>query len=208
VTRSAAESSSRDKILEVSEHLFARRGYAGVGLREVAEQAGLGKSSLFHHFASKEQLYCEVLGRVLERIQQRVTPGLRGSAPPVQRLEQWVEALVDALAEQPTTARLLMRALLEEDPVGDDLPAGIAAERVLAEIVSDIHALLAEGVRSGAFRDVSIPQTVQTLIGATVYHFASGEFGESLLGQPLLSAEAIAHRKRELVLMLQRGLVA
>jgi TetR/AcrR family transcriptional regulator len=49
--------SSRDKILEVAEALYARRGFAGVGMREVAEAAGLGKSSLFHHFRSKAQLY-------------------------------------------------------------------------------------------------------------------------------------------------------
>ena len=55
------QASSRDKILEVAEALFAQRGFAGVGLREVAESAGLGKSSLFHHFASKVQLYLAVL---------------------------------------------------------------------------------------------------------------------------------------------------
>ena len=32
---------SRDKILEVAEALYARRGFAGVGMREVAEAAGL-----------------------------------------------------------------------------------------------------------------------------------------------------------------------
>ena len=35
---------SREKILDVAEARFAQRGYAGVGLREVAEAAGLGKS--------------------------------------------------------------------------------------------------------------------------------------------------------------------
>ncbi len=49
-----AAPSSREKILDVAERLFSRGGYAGVGLREVAEQAGLGKSSLFHHFNTKD----------------------------------------------------------------------------------------------------------------------------------------------------------
>ena len=38
--RSSEPSSSRDKILDVAEGLFARRGYTGVGLREVAGAAG------------------------------------------------------------------------------------------------------------------------------------------------------------------------
>jgi len=50
--------SSRDKILDVAEALFARSGYSGIGMREVATEVGLGKSSLFHHFESKQSLYC------------------------------------------------------------------------------------------------------------------------------------------------------
>ena len=60
------EIASRDKILDAAEHLFARRGFAGIGLREVAEVAGLGKSSLFHHFRSKAELYAAVVGRILD----------------------------------------------------------------------------------------------------------------------------------------------
>ena len=45
-------------------------------MREVAESAGLGKSSLFHHFRTKSQLYFEVLDRVLCRIEERLTPAL------------------------------------------------------------------------------------------------------------------------------------
>ena len=53
-----------------------------------------------------------------------------------------------------------------------------------------------------------MPDTLQTLIGASVYHFASGEIGEGILGRPLFSAESVARRKRELVELLRRGLAA
>ena len=72
-----------DKILDVAEDLFARRGFAGVGMREVADRVGLGKSSLFHHFRGKTQLYFEVLARVLDRIRVRLEPALRRDAEPL-----------------------------------------------------------------------------------------------------------------------------
>ncbi len=200
--------SSRDKILEVAEVLFARRGYAGVGLREVAEQAGLGKSSLFHHFKSKDALYGEVLGQVLGRIRAVLDPIVGSDVTPELRLEAWVDGLVDVLATYPCAARLLMRALVEDDPFGPELLEVNAAEQVLAGILEGIHGLLDDGVRQGVFRDMSIPHSVQTLIGATVYHFASGEFGENLLGQPLVSSDAVRRHKTELVRMLQHGLLA
>ena len=201
--------SSREKILEVAEAHFARRGFSGVGLREVAVAAGLGKSSLFHHFESKAQLYFEVLERVLGRIQERLAPALARPVGPTQRLEGWVDALVDALAEHPATARLLLRGLVEEEDFPDEpLPEAQRAERLLGAILQGIHGLLREGIEQGAFRKVSVPHTVQTLIGATVYHFASGEVGESIMGRPLLSAEAVRRRKQELRNLLHQGLAA
>ena len=205
----SASPSSREKILEVAEAHFARRGFSGVGLREVAKAAGLGKSSLFHHFHGKAQLYFEVLERVLARIQERLEPALARTAPPLERLEGWVDALVDALAEHPASARLLLRGLVEDEDFPDEpLPEAQRAEWLLAEILQGIHALLREGIEIGAFRKVSVPHTVQTLIGATVYHFASGELGESIMGRPLLSADAVRRRKQELRNLLHQGLAA
>jgi hypothetical protein len=146
---------------------------------------------------------------VLGRIQVYLDPVVKAEVSPAVKLVRWVETLVDALAEQPTTARLLMRELVEDEKFRPgELPEAAAAEANLAEILRGIRELLEEGVARGVFRSVSVAQTVQTLIGATVYHFASGEFGDTLLGRPLLSADAIKLRKQELVGMLQHGLVA
>ncbi len=203
-----APPSSREKILDVAEELFARRGFAGTGMREVAGRAGLGKSSLFHHFRSKAELYYEVLGRVLGRIQERLDAGLRRGTDPLERVQGWMEALVDALAEHPTSARLLLRGLFENHDFARALPEAERAERVLGRILQQVHRLLAEGVAAGVFRPISVPDTVQTLIGASVYHFASGEIGESVIGGPVFTAEAVRRRKRELRTLLESGLAA
>ncbi|MGH7288419.1 MAG: TetR/AcrR family transcriptional regulator, partial [Myxococcota bacterium] len=97
------EPSSREKILEVAEARFAQRGYAGVGMREVAAAAGLGKSSLFHHFATKAELYVAVVERVIVRIEAHVLPALAAPGSVLARIDRCVDALVDALAEHPTT---------------------------------------------------------------------------------------------------------
>jgi TetR/AcrR family transcriptional regulator len=209
VTVQPVPPSSRDKILDVAEVLFARRGFEGVGMREVAEAAGLGKSSLFHHFRSKAQLYLAVLERLLARIEERLAAALAGASPAAERLDRWTDALIDVLAEHEPAARLLLRGLFEDDAFDAEAwPEGIGAERKLQAILGGALGLLREGVESGEFRQASTAHTLQTLIGATVYHFASGEFGEQLLGGPLLSAEAVRRRKAEVKAFLQSGLAA
>ena len=204
-----AAPSSRDKILDVAEALFARSGFAGVGLREVAENVGLRKSTLFHHFSSKAQLYAEVLGRVVSRLDRRLRPVLSAGGSSMDRLEASVEALIDALAEHPGSARLLLRGLFEDNQFPPEAAGATeAVEREIALLIDAFQELTREGIASGEFRDVSVPDTIQTVIGATVYHFASGDFGEQITGGPIFSAEAVARRKREVSQLLRAGLAA
>lgn len=205
----AAPLSSRDKILDVAEALFARRGYSGVGLREVAGQVGLGKSSLFHHFRGKADLYLAVLRRVFARIDERIAACFEGPAAPAQRLERTVDALIDALAEHPTTARLLLRGLFEDDDLPAEMAPSVAeVEAAIQKTLGRVLRLLHEGVAAGAFQAASPGHVLQTLIGATVYHFASGEFGEGVTGGPLYSRDAVRRRKEEVKQLLRSGLAA
>jgi len=199
--------SSREKILEVAEARFAQRGYAGVGLRELASQAGLGKSSLFHHFPSKATLYLAVLDRVLLRLEERLRVAWASPGDVATRLDQSIDALVDGLAEQPTTARLLLRALFEDDALpAENTPEARSVDARIALLVGSLEGLIREGTEAGAFRAVSAAHTLQTLIGATVYYFASGAFGEGVMGEPLFSAEAVRQRKAEVKNLIRFGL--
>jgi len=198
---------SRDKILDCAEQLFARRGFAGIGLAEVAEQVGLSKSSLFHHFASKAQLYAAVMARILDRIEDELVRSLAIGGSPAQRLERWLDVVVDVLAANPTYARLLLRSLFEDDELTGELPEERAVNATLRRIVGAADTLLREGIASGVFRPVNVPHMVQTVIGATIFHFASGEFGEELIGRPLFSPAEVRRRKQEVRALMRHGLV-
>ena len=196
---------SREKILDVAEARFAQRGYAGVGLRELADAAGLGKSSLFHHFPTKAALYGAVLDRVIQRIEAHLHAPLEARGDPRERLSAVVVGLVDTLAEDPPAARLLLRTVFEDDDIAPcEAPELDAADRRLDALIARFAQLIRDGVASGAFRPLSVPDAIQTLIGAIVYPFASGEFGEKLAGE-IFSAEAIARRKRELLTLIEHG---
>ena len=199
---------SRDKILDQAEALFARRGFAGIGLAEVAEAVGLGKSSLFHHFHSKAQLYAAVIARILARIEAVMMRSLAAGGSPTERVERWIDVLVDTLGSQPTYARLLLRSLFEDDELGGDIPEEREANEVLRRIVGAGGLLLKEGMASGEFRSASVPHTLQTLIGAIVFHFASGDFGDEMVGRSLFAPAEVRRRKGQLKAIVLHGLAS
>ncbi|SFR67762.1 transcriptional regulator, TetR family [Agromyces sp. CF514] len=53
----------RLQIVADASTLFANRGFHATSLREIAEQVGIGKSTLLHHFSSKEELLGAVIAR-------------------------------------------------------------------------------------------------------------------------------------------------
>ncbi len=47
---------TRRALLQAAEPLFARRGYEATGMADVAERAGVGVGTLYHHFPDKRSL--------------------------------------------------------------------------------------------------------------------------------------------------------
>lgn len=205
---------TRDKIIEVAEVQFASGGYAGVGMRQLAAAVGLSKSALFHHFPTKLDLYEEVLSRVLERLEDGLEASRARSDDPADRLDAWIDSVVRSLSEDMPAARLLMRALVEEHPhSGFQIEPGVERELMpsevrLARILTRYRVLVEEGIAAGVFRPMSVPDALQTTIGALVFHFASGALGDALIGESIFSPPAIARRRKEVAEFIRRGFLA
>ena len=203
-----ADIPARDKIVEAAGVLFAKRGYAGVGMSEIAEAVGLSKSTLFHHFATKAQLHAAVADRILAEIEAGVTRALAAGGTAVERLDRWLDTIGDLLGTHPTYARLLLRSLFEDDELSGTLAEERSANERLARIIGSASALLREGMGNGSLRAASIPHTLQSVIGMLIYHFASGDFAVELFGRSPFAPAEVRRRKDEIRAFLHHGLVA
>jgi hypothetical protein len=67
--------------------------------------------------------------------------------------------------------------------------------------------LIEDGVASGEFRKVDPHQTVFTLLGMTVFYFASAPVMSRVTGHNILSAQALKIRRRALLDFLEHGLM-
>ena len=71
------------KILDTAERLFIEMGYDRTSLQEIIDETGLSKGAIYHHFASKEDIFYAVCDRIGQRnaevlSQVRDAPGLNG----------------------------------------------------------------------------------------------------------------------------------
>lgn len=64
---------SRAKILDAGRFLFAKNGFEGTNVREIAQQAGVTHTLIRYHFGSKEQLWKDVVTDMYRRLDQEIS---------------------------------------------------------------------------------------------------------------------------------------
>ena len=71
----------RDHLIATAFRLFYRDGYHAVGIDTILAEANLAKMTLYHHFASKEELIVAVLEQRSALINEKVQTGLNEAGP-------------------------------------------------------------------------------------------------------------------------------
>lgn len=96
-------------ILTVAGQEFARLGFEGVAMRDLAEKCSTTTSLLYYRFGSKEALYEEACQHELDRFFQAVDQSLRAALPAERGPELLAEAIFDAWQSNPNPLLLAIR---------------------------------------------------------------------------------------------------
>jgi AcrR family transcriptional regulator len=87
----SAPAGTRARALGTALELFSRDGYDGVSMRQIAEELGVTKAALYHHFTSKEEIARELVGSYLTAVEDIVT-WAQATRPELEELlARWVE---------------------------------------------------------------------------------------------------------------------
>lgn len=111
------------KILQVAQLFFARRGFDDVGMNDIAREAGLSKTTLYAYFRGKQDLFKAALDELLARLPPpaELAAGSEHQQVPEQLLD--IARRLDALLSS-MSFDLVRRTLTS------DIPAPLASGRV------------------------------------------------------------------------------
>ncbi|WP_018991574.1 TetR/AcrR family transcriptional regulator [Aromatoleum toluclasticum] len=87
----------RQVILDAAAALFAEQGYDSTSIRDIASRVGLLPGSIYHYFASKEELYLAVHREGFRRLMAAVADALAGASDPWERLTRVCQVHVAAI---------------------------------------------------------------------------------------------------------------
>jgi AcrR family transcriptional regulator len=93
---------NREKILDAAQRLADERGIENVSMDMLAEEAGVGKGTIFRRFGDRASLALALLDEHVQTFQEafiRGKPPLGPGAPPIERLRAFGHAMIDLLEE-------------------------------------------------------------------------------------------------------------
>jgi len=159
-------------------------------MNAIAERAGIRKASLFHHFASKEKLYIEVLATVVGSLGVFVSEAGLGEGSFAQRLDRLGDLSEDWLGANPTAARLLVWEVLGEGPfIKSD--AGLA----VSQTVREVSRFLANGMADGAIPEQDPDHLAFSVVSIHLLHFAVSSLTSTLFQVDVFSDTHLSQRK-------------
>ncbi|MBX3562269.1 MAG: TetR family transcriptional regulator [Sphingomonas sp.] len=128
----------REAILEEAAHLYARRGFPGASIADLAKAAGTSKSLIYHYFPSKDDILHETMAAHLDALVSAADDATRAGTA-----EDKLRALTRAFMRLYVGAQDSHKVLLNEL---DNLPPARRAEVVAKQrrIIAAVEALMCE----------------------------------------------------------------
>jgi TetR/AcrR family transcriptional regulator len=194
---------TRERMLQVAETQFARKGYEGAHLESIASEVGVRKTALYYYFDSKEALYVAVLERILREVERTLSTVLESDLPIVEKGKRLADDINDLLGERPNYSLILIRIFVDRIPIDNSTIAPI-----IERVVGTVLRFYQQGVKEGRFRKLSSRHFFLSVLGMAIFHYAGGEFSAVVLGvDDIFAPEVVAWRRSQYRQLLLRGVL-
>ncbi len=188
-------------ILQAAEKVFAEAGFGGATMQLIADLAGLPKANLHYYFATKEDLYRQVVQNIFE-IWLHAADSMDNAPGPVEGIGAYIDAKMEISRRHPDGSKVWASEVMHGAPVIQDY-----LETTLRDWTTGRAALIQRWIDEGKMAPIN-PEHLLYMLWATTQHYA--DFGhqiETLNAGPLTDAQWQA-AKASVKAMILRGIGA
>ncbi|WP_030679760.1 TetR/AcrR family transcriptional regulator [Streptomyces rimosus] len=162
---STRRQTTRRKLFEAAVTLIAEQGFSSTTVDEIAERAGVAKGTVYYNFASKNELFEELLRHGIELLATSLQEAADGAADRggsrVDALDAMIRAGLDFIARYPALTQLYVAELWRTNRAWQSTLM-VVRERA----ITVVEGVLREAVAGGELsEDIDIPLTASALFG-------------------------------------------
>ncbi|GGZ68413.1 TetR/AcrR family transcriptional regulator [Streptomyces echinoruber] len=187
---------TKAEILDVATQEFARAGYDGARVDEIAARTRTTKRMIYYYFGSKEQLFTAVLEQAYETLRDAERQLDAEHPDPVAAMRRLAELVFDHHERHPDFVRLVA---IENIHGAQHVAASARLASIGSPALDALRRILAAGKESGRFRADADAVDLHAMISAFCFFRVANRhtFG-ALSGRDLLAADRREHYRRML----------
>ncbi len=153
------EQEKRERVLNAGYQIFGKHGYRKASTADIARDAGISKAMLFYYFASKRELYLDLLQEASNVLLSAMNANLETiSTDFFERVLALSRIKVEALKKHPFLTQFLYSAFGETDPeIHNELQIQFSASDAIR------NTMVVLSTDAGKFKEGILPEVVNDL---------------------------------------------
>ncbi len=160
-SRRLPASERRAQLIEVGRSVFAKHGYEGTSVEEIAKRAKVSKPIIYEHFGGKEGLYAVIVDREMDYVERRITEAI-SSGSPRERVERASLAFLSYVRDHPDGFAVLS----QDSPLSSSRGTISSLLNDLAERVGDVFVA---ALKEAGYDTKAAPIYANALIGMVTF---------------------------------------
>jgi AcrR family transcriptional regulator len=108
LTREQSKALTRERLLAAARAVFARRGFHGASVEEIAAEGGYSTGALYSNFSGKEDLFLAVMDREIDEHAREIEEAVRERASVAERAQGGAEWWMAMIEREPDVLLLFM----------------------------------------------------------------------------------------------------
>ncbi|MFN8015382.1 MAG: TetR/AcrR family transcriptional regulator [Acidimicrobiia bacterium] len=194
-------SETKTHILKAALKRFADHGYAGVSLNDIAEDVGIKKPTILHHFSSKEALYRAVILDEFSDWVFLMTDAIGKNLNGWDQVEQLLRAAFTFFEQHPYFVRIARREALDPESLFST-ELGIA----LKPLVEQGSQYLQSEMDAGRLNYFEPRQLLITGYGASLSYLSDASLVNAVIDGDPLSKDALQTRREHVLAIFKKAL--
>jgi AcrR family transcriptional regulator len=193
---------TKAEILAAATVEFSERGLNGARVDKIATRMRTNKRMIYYYFKSKERLYIAVLEEAYRRIREAEKQLKLDDLPPGEAIRCLVEFTFDYHWKNPQLAKLVV---IENVHKGKCLSRSDSISSFNLSVIDAIRKVLRRGGEEGALRaDIDPVELHMTISALSLFHVTNRYTFGTVFRRDMVSNEAAAQRKKEVVDIISR----
>lgn len=170
---SKGKESKYELILETAFQLFLEKGYVNTKIIDIANEAGIGKGTVYEYFKSKESLFCEIFKRKVISQYTKMNTVILDHMSCQEKLQAAILYELHTISQFGNNKNILSNLMLKTE---------FLQNREIIEAMYDlmniklnlIHDIIQEGISKGEFVDVDPLMATFSIAGSLNYYISFG----------------------------------